>query len=472
AKMLLSVVRLSQLLLLLLIGRARAGPSTSLLSNTVLDSSGVYFISYDGLVNVNSFQLSGVLTYNSYQYAAWYTSSRAVVLARRTASATSWGSWQTLTLNHTLVATDSHNVVALGVSPVDGRIHVAMDCHSTPVYYTVSSAGAAGSSVTWSASLFGSITNTIGTLSVGSQITYPQFVVTPTNALQFVYRTGVSGNGDYQLAEYDASSAKWTSVGSWASKTGTYTAPSGATSAARSLYIHGFTYRGTRLHVTGTWRENSGSVSCSSGGLTNHDTVYFYSDDYGRTWKNAAGSTIATSGSSPVTVNTSGIIIDSLNADHGLMNQESQDVDSAGRIHAIISYVPGRFTQCVTDYESNRTSYARAFHVYQASNGSFVKTEIPFAIEAVGRSQIALDSADNAYVVLPYVRVVSATASAGYGDWTLVYDGVGAGLKAFGEVTVDRVGLVGSGRETLGVLFQESSSGSTPSPVRVVEFDI
>lgn len=101
-----------------------------------------------------------------------------------------------------------------------------------------------------------------------------------------------------------------------------------------------------------------------------------------------------------------------------------------------------------------------------------MKTEIPFAIESVGRSQIALDSADNAYVVLPYVKVVSATASAGYGDWTLVYDGASAGLKAFGEVTVDRVGLIGSGRETLGVLFQESSSGSTPSAVRVVEFDI
>lgn len=114
-----------------------------------------------------------------------------------------------------------------------------------------------------------------------SQITYPQFVITPTNALQFVYRTGVSGNGDYQLAEYTASSSSWSSVGLWASKSGTYTAPSGATSTARSLYIHGFTYRGTRLHVTGTWRENSGGVSCSSGGLTNHDTVYFYSDDYG-----------------------------------------------------------------------------------------------------------------------------------------------------------------------------------------------
>lgn len=107
---------------------------------------------------------------------------------------------------------------------------------------------------------------------------------------------------------------------------------------------------------------------CNNGGLTNHDTVYIYSEDKGksrvpisrendvshprsndtgRTWRNSAGSSIATSGSNPVNVNTAGIIVDSLNADHGLMNQESQDVDSDGQIHAIISYVPGTSIPCI-----------------------------------------------------------------------------------------------------------------------------
>lgn len=30
-----------------------------------------YFVSYDGLVNVNSFQQSAATTYNGYQYAGW-----------------------------------------------------------------------------------------------------------------------------------------------------------------------------------------------------------------------------------------------------------------------------------------------------------------------------------------------------------------------------------------------------------------
>lgn len=91
------------------------------------------------------------------------------------------------------------------------------------------------------------------------------------------------------------------------------------------------------------------------------------------------------------------------------MNQESQAVDSTGLIHAIISYVPGtprflpgmgctlifksgRFTQCVTNYETDRPAFARPFHVYRSANGTFTKVEIPFAIQSVGRSQIVIDA--------------------------------------------------------------------------------
>lgn len=142
----------------------RAAPSVSLVSNTQLDPNGIFFVSYDGVVNVNSFQLSGVLTYGSYQYAAWYTSSKAAVLARRQLPS---GAWSTLQLPHTLSTSDSHNVIALGVSPSDGKIHVALDCHSTPLYYTSSEAGLATSGASWVASRFGAITNTLGTLNIG-----------------------------------------------------------------------------------------------------------------------------------------------------------------------------------------------------------------------------------------------------------------------------------------------------------------
>ncbi|KXN87063.1 hypothetical protein AN958_09326 [Leucoagaricus sp. SymC.cos] len=439
-----------------------SAPTVTQISNSLLDSNGVFFVSFDGVVNVNSFQISAVLTFGSFQYAAWYTSSRAAILARRQLPS---GSWSTLQLPHNLSTNDSHNVITLGISPADGRVHVALDCHSTEIFYTVSEANLATSGASWTASRFGTITNTIGNLNVGTVVTYPQFVVTPDNRLQFVYRSGVSGNGATQLAEYNGGT--WSNVGSWASASGTYTSTNGAQSTARNLYIHGFTYRSGRLHVTGTWREQNSAVMCSSGGLTNHDTVYVFSDDRGRSWKNNAGTGVGTSGSSPFNVNSAGLIVDPLNADHALMNQESQDVDSAGQLHAIISYVPGRFGQCVANYETGRVANGRAFHLYRSSNGTWTKVEIPFPLNSVGRSQIVLDSADNVYVVMPFVRIVTASKASGWTDWTMAFDGVAIGLNAFGEVTVDRARL-SSG--VLSILYQVTSTGTTPSAVHLIDF--
>lgn len=107
-----------------------AAPTVSVVSNTLLDPKGIFFVSFDGVVNVNSFQLSAVLAFQSFQYAAWYTSTGMAILGRRTLPS---GAWSTLQLPHNISTSDSHNVISLGVSPQDGKIHVALDCHSTQV---------------------------------------------------------------------------------------------------------------------------------------------------------------------------------------------------------------------------------------------------------------------------------------------------------------------------------------------------
>ena len=150
--------------LLVLSSIGRAGPPVALISNSQLDPKGIYFVSYDGLVNVDSFQLSGVLTYSGWQYAGWYTSSKYTIVARRSLPS---GGWETLQLPHLLSVSDSHNVIAVGVSPADGKIHVAMDCHSTKLYYTSSEAGLATSGASWTADRFGSVTNSLGNLEIG-----------------------------------------------------------------------------------------------------------------------------------------------------------------------------------------------------------------------------------------------------------------------------------------------------------------
>ena len=450
-----------------LTGVARAAapaPSLTPAGSTTLDTRAIYFVSYDGLVNNNSFQKNGLLTYKGYQYAAWYTSTRNAVIARREPGASSWS---TVTLSHQLKTDDSHNVISMGVSKADGRLHIVMDSHSDGYFYVKSVAALMDNpgTTSWTSSVFGSVQTSLDGLALTSQFTYPQFLSTPEGKLQLSYRVGISGNGRNALAEYDGSS--WTALGEWTGSTGTYTSSHGS-STARNMYLHGIDYDlNGRLHAFFTWREQNAAVMCSSGGITNHDTGYVHSTDRGRTWRNDAGALVATTGSSDtVAVTDSGLVVDPLNPDHSLMNQESQFTDSAGLPHAIISYVPGRFGQCTTDYVADRTANGRAFHVRKNSSGTWQKTEIPVPLNSSQRTKLVLDKYDNAYAVFPYGRIAGASKSSGYTDWTLLYDG--SGLNAFGEVVIDEMRVKAD--NTLSFMYQEKSSGTTPSGLHVIDF--
>lgn len=119
-------------------GTARAadpGPSVTQTGNTTLDSQAVFFVSYDGLVNNNSFQKNGLLTYKGYQYAAWYTADKNAVVGRRVLGGSTWS---TVRVGHTLKSSDSHNVISMGVSKTDGRLHLNMDSHSDGFTYVKS----------------------------------------------------------------------------------------------------------------------------------------------------------------------------------------------------------------------------------------------------------------------------------------------------------------------------------------------
>jgi hypothetical protein len=448
-------------------GTARAatpGPSVTRTGTTTLDSQAIYFVSYDGLVNNNSFQKNGLLTYKGYQYAAWYTSTRNAVIARRGLGA---GTWSKVTLSHQLKTDDSHNVISMGVSKADGRLHICMDSHSDGYFYVKSVAGLMDNpgTLSWTASIFGSVQTSLDGPALTSQFTYPQFISTPEGKLQLSYRVGISGNGRNALAEYDGSS--WKALGEWTSSTGTYTSSHGS-STARNMYLHGIDYDvNGRLHAFFTWREQNAAVMCSSGGITNHDTGYVYSTDRGRSWRNDAGALAATTGGSDtVAVTDSGLVVDPLDADHSLMNQESQFTDSAGLPHAIISYVPGRFGQCTTDYVADRTANGRAFHVRKNSSGTWQKTEIPVPLNSSQRTKLVLDKYDNAYAIFPYGRIAGASKSSGYTDWALLFDG--SGLDAFGEVVIDEMRVKAD--NTLSFMYQEKSSGTTPSALHVIDF--
>ncbi|MGW0706291.1 BNR repeat-containing protein [Streptomyces sp. NPDC002643] len=443
---------------------ADPGPSVTQTGSTLLDSQAIFFVSYDGLVNNNSFQKNALLTYKGYQYAVWYTADRNAVVGRRVLGSSTWS---TVNVGHTLRYNDSHNVISMGVSKVDGRLHLNMDSHSDGFTYVKSVAGLMDNpaGLSWTTSRFGAPQSTLDGLALTSQFTYPQFISMPDGKLQLSYRAGISGNGRNALAEYNGTS--WTNLGEWTSSTGTYTSEHGS-STARNMYLHGIDYdKNGRLHAMFTWREQNGAVMCNGGGITNHDTGYVYSDDLGRTWRNNAGTVVGTTGGSDkVSVTDSGLVVDALNPDHSLMNQESQWTDSAGRPHAIISYVPGRFGQCTTNYVSDRTANGRAFLVRKSSSGAWAKTEIPVPLNSSQRTKLVMDKYNNAYAIFPFGRIAGASVASGHTDWQILFDG--SGLNAFGEVVLDETRIAQD--NVLSVMYQEKSSGTTPSALRVIDF--
>jgi hypothetical protein len=94
--------------------------------------------------------------------------------------------------------------------------------------------------------------------------------------------------------------------------------------------------------------------------------------------------------------------------------------------------VPGRFTQCVTNYAAQRKANGRTFSLSRAA-----------------------------------IRIVAATRASGWSDWTTVLQPT---LGAFGEVDVDTSRAASSG--VLSILYQRSSSGTTPSRVRVADLEL
>ncbi|WP_159942825.1 MULTISPECIES: BNR repeat-containing protein [unclassified Nocardiopsis] len=442
---------------------AADAPSAVPLGSQTLDENALYFVSYDGLVNNGSYQQSGILSSGGHQYAAWYTEDRHAVLARRALDGD--GAWTTVRLPHRLSTDDSHNSISLGVSAEDGRLHVAMDTHNNPVYYTRSAPGLVTGAADWSAASFEPVQRTLEGLDAGS-MTYPRFIPTPRGGLQFAYRTGGSGDGTLELAEYGGGA--WRHLGAWSSPEGSYAA-NGAVSDSRNMYLHGIGYGADgRLHASFTWRETAagGDILCHPGGLSNHDTGYVYSDDAGRTWRTDGGRLAAVTGTRlRVSVDTPGHVVDPLPPDYALMNQESQAVDAAGNPHVVISYRPGRFGHCSTDFVNDRRTEGRVFHLHRDDAGRWHKVELPEPLRAFGRSRLVMAADDTAYVVMPFGRILAARAGTGWSEWTMVYDG--SGIDAFGEVLVDESRVASEG--VLSVLYQEA--GARPStPIRVADF--
>jgi hypothetical protein len=394
----------------------------------VLTTTGRTALTYTGYMNGESFQQDGITTVAGWQYTAFWDQSGYVNLSRRQLPA---GAWQNLRLtDYRTTSTDSHNTISIGISRQDGTLHLAFDMHSSVLRYRKSVAGLVTSPATaaWQTNSFGAVQSTLTGAGMPT-MTYPQFLTTPAGKLQLALRTGTSGAGDEVLYEY--AGGAWTSVGRFID----------GTTANNNAYLFGLEYDSTGLlHATWTVRETSNAS-------TNHDLFYAYSRDDGRTWRNNAGTVIATTGSAPLISNSAGLRVWAIGQNRGLINQESQVVDKAGIVHVLASHLPAS-APSNSDFTAARENAVLVHYWRDKASKVWHQTYTPF-LERSSRGDIAVDAADNLYVAsgdssTRKLHIETASKASGWSDWTLRYT---SGAIYYSDPLIDHERL-----RTLGVM--------------------
>ena len=406
----------------------------------LLTNAGLTIVSYGGYLNGESFQQDGIVSYNGYQYAAFWNTSRHVVLARKALPS---GTWSTLEFtDYSLSADDAHNTISLGICPKDGTLHLSFDHHSNNLHYRKSVAGllANPSTLAWAAASFSAVSSSLVGSTTVALVTYPRFVTEPDgNKMLFEARIGTSGSGDEYLWEYDAATQAWTSLGMYIS----------GTIDSINAYPHGLSYTrgGSRLHMSWCWRETPDAS-------TNHDLLYIYSDDHGRTWKNNVGAAVASTGSSFVSKNSSGIKVWTINQNRGLINQEHMAVDAAGIVHVLLSHMPdSQADDSSFDSARNKSQF---FDYWRAASGTWTRTAMGLPVVASFRGKLAISSSNNVYAVLPDLRIAVASAASGFATWVVL--NIADSGRFFSDPLIDTARLAAEDKLTISYPQKSSSS--------------
>ena len=363
-------------------------------------------------------------TYGDYQYTAYWDNQHQLNLGRRNLET---DEVDTITFPDKIsTPSNTHLNVVVGISPADGRVHIAYNHHGAfKVNYRVSEANF--------------ITEPPENISIDdfsdnqnilqeNYITYPRFFNDKDGQLYFMFRQGSSGSGDQYLYKYDISS-EWTKTGLVFSGSGNW---NGSTS--RNAYLQNLVFDdNNRLHASWVYREEAYSHS------TNHGLYYAYSDDEGVTWHNDEGLEIADlTNNDSIKVDDPGIQVIDIPQNTWVLNQAAMTLDSKGQPHLLMS----RSETVTSNVPDTNVHY---IHYWKTEDG-WHEQYIVDTKNAVGhgahwteifnyRGDIAIDENDNIFVTLPMPNNTLYAAQANGEDWSnwSVYALTGPGVTYAGQ---------------------------------------
>jgi len=276
-----------------------------------------------------------VRSYGGYQYITYWDAPDAegrvyLKLTRRTLSS---GAQESITFNGAGGTTaealvnlnDGHDTAQVGLSPIDGRIHLDWSIHHNRNHWGLSSrecmTAARLSSCTfdWSRTMTTAVdrpreTRAGTTTATENTFTYPFYFNDANGNLYISYRFGESFRGNVWINRYN-NDGTWTSLGlvirgrfetiDWSGgrgrcdEFGNIVEPERNPSVAchRGVYIAGMQFdTRNRLHVMWEYKEYASALA----GEGLRGIYYMYSDDLGRTWRNNAGTQVATANTDPL----------------------------------------------------------------------------------------------------------------------------------------------------------------------------
>lgn len=333
-------------------------------------------------VNAAIFRQSALVSWEAYQYCAFYDEHAQVVVGRRRRDEKEW---TFVRLPHFGRVQDAHNVISLGVSP-DGRLHLAYDHHNGPLRYRASRHPGDLD--------FGPEQRMTGRLE--EQVTYPQFVSAPGGGFYFLYRDGRSGRGDLCLNRYEE--------GTWRALH--HPLITGEGKASPYWWRPGVGSDGS-LHLAWCWRRTPDAS-------TNFHVCYAVSRDGGETWQRSDGSRYAL----PITADQAEVA-DPVPEGANLINQCSAFVDGRGRPHLV-------------HYRNDPGGIPQVFHVVHDGTGwrasAVTARRRSFTLDGMGslrlplsRPDVAVDREGTAHVIFRDLdaggRIQIYSAGAPYRQW-------------------------------------------------------